>query len=137
VAQASRLTRREVTSRTGRVTMGLSCACGDYDWDIGSWYWTQGAEDSPMPDKPRRSRCASCNTFINAGDVCSRYDRHLVLDEDSIAGRIHGESKPLASWYECEACYGVRGALEELGYCVNLGDSMKDLVAEYNETAQK
>lgn len=117
--------------------MSLSCEC-DFDVDLYgyAWFWTESSKPKPMKWRARRAKCASCWGMINTGDECVEYYRYKKADEDSIAYRIVGEDIPLASYFECEECNDLREALEELGYCVDLGDYMKDLVAEHNEIRQ-
>lgn len=113
--------------------MTLSCSC---DWDgpePGQWYWDGYSKQQPMPERTRRTRCCSCSGLINTGDIAVEFYRHKCIEVDSIEHQIHGDSKPLASWYECEECNDLRAALEDLGYCVNLGDYMRDLIDEYND----
>jgi len=113
--------------------MGLSCSCGDFDIEPGTWYWEDNSSLKPMDRRARRVKCCSCKKIINDDDLVVEFYRYMPLDEDSITYKIHGEARQLASWYECEECTDLREALEELGYCVNLGEYMKDLIAEHNE----
>lgn len=113
--------------------MSLSCDCGTgYDPDFHSYAYNPPDKLKPMEWKQRRSRCQSCAGFINTGEECAKYTRFRSPLND-IEERIHGDEVRLSTWYECEECFDLREALEELGYCVELGDYMKDLIAEYND----
>ena len=117
--------------------MSLSCSCDvDFDPYHVAWFWEDCSQPKPMKWRARRAKCASCKGMINTGAECVEYYRYKKADEDSIAYRIVGEDIPLASYFECEECNDLREALEELGYCVNLGDYMKDLIDEYNEARE-
>lgn len=54
---------------------------------------------------------------------------------DTIEEKIYGcqGEVPLATWYMCERCGGLFMALEELGFCVDVGDNMIALAKEYGE----
>lgn len=115
--------------------MGLSCSC-DFEPDVGDWFWESNQKLKPMKKSPRRKRCCSCATLIDEGDNAVEFHRFKVNEDGSVVEAIHGEAKPLASWFECEGCTDLREALEEHGYCVNLGDFMAELVQEHHEMKQ-
>lgn len=107
----------------------LSCSC--YDGDDSEWMWTDSKE--VVLKTKRGRRCCSCNKMIKPGDVAVRFLRSRDSNTD-IEERIHGDEVPLASWFMCEECGDLFWALDELGFCISLGDaSMKSLVREYNE----
>lgn len=111
--------------------MILSCSC---DWapDDWSWYWEGHSEFIEFVAN-RRKRCCSCNSLIGHGSDCVQFYRFRTARTD-IEERIYGDHVPLASHFMCETCGGLYFALEELGYgCLDIGVSMKDYVAEYNE----
>lgn len=112
--------------------MGLSCEC-DYDYDGDGWYWR-----SPRPDLKqhtgRRKRCCSCGDLIQITDLITRFQR-LRAPLDLIEERIHGDEVYLAPWVMCERCSDLFWSLTELGYCIQLGDDMRELVGEYADMA--
>ena len=113
--------------------MGLSCSC-EFDIEAGSWFWQDSSRLKPMEARKRRVKCCACKGLINEGDNVVEFYRFMALHEDSIEYRIHGESRPIASFFECEECTELREAIEELGYCVNLGDHMQSLIQEINDS---
>lgn len=115
--------------------MSLSCECPWDDGDVAAWYWTNTIKDHlpKMPSRKRRVRCCSCQEFINTGELHQEFSRMRRNEEGTIAFRIDGDESPLASWHECETCNDMRLNLEELGYCVGLGDNTQDLVKEYSQ----
>ena len=118
--------------------MSLTCGCPtDFDLAPGGWYWENSSELYPMKKRKKRRRCCSCKNFINEGELQVEYTRTKITEEFSVEYWIYGEEKRIASWHECEECFNLRLALEELGFCVNLGESMRELVKEYNEYRKK
>ena len=108
--------------------MGLTCYCGD-DYD---WYYT-GPEDFSTLATKRARRCCSCKAKIPVGGECARFERFRCAEND-IEERIWGDSVQLADRFMCEACAGLYFSLEELGFCINLGDNMRELVRDYADT---
>lgn len=108
--------------------MSLSCGC-DFEYDGDGWFW-KGEFETKLP-VGRRKRCCSCNELINITDTVMAFPRFRNAHSD-IEERIHGEFVPLAKKYMCESCSGLFQALTELGYCIGLGDDMRDLVGEHN-----
>jgi len=54
--------------------------------------------------------------------------------QDWVQERIFGEQMPLPSWWMCERRGDLYFSLDELGFCVQLGEeSMLELVREYGE----
>lgn len=107
--------------------MGLSCSC---DWDGEGWYFF-GPDQYTVLGTKRARRCCSCKVSIKAGDLCAKFLREVQPDPDSIEARIYGDEKPLAPWFMCERCADLYFSLDELGYCIFLGDDMRELVKEY------
>lgn len=109
--------------------MSLSCHCdgGDMDW------WHYGCEDYTRLDTKRARRCCSCKALIKRGDLCAKFERARV-PQSMIEERIYGtESVPLPPKFMCETCADIYFSLDELGFCINLGDSMRALAKEYAE----
>lgn len=108
--------------------MPLTCYCGDeYDW----YYYAP--TDTTILGTRRARRCCSCRTRIGPQDQCAVFTRSREPNND-IEARIYGdgpEAVPLAPRYMCEACFDLYSALDELGYCYTMGESVRDLVREY------
>lgn len=104
----------------------LSCSCV---YDDGEW-WYYPPDDFIVFTRKRRKRCCSCNELINIGDQCVSFERarntYSVIEE-----RIWGDEVQLAYWYMCEWCGEMYFNLEALGYCICLGDSMKENLEDY------
>ena len=111
----------------------LSCSCNtEYDPEFHSYAILH--DKITILNTSRRKRCQSCNVLIDIGSECREFQRGRVARSE-IEERIYGEeepSVPLANYYECEICSDLRENLESLGYCVNLGDHIPNLVAEHN-----
>lgn len=105
--------------------MGLSCSC---EWDGEGWYFYP-AGDFSVFDGKRAARCCSCGDKIRPGDEAGKFIRERGPNNE-IECRIHGDEVPLASWWMCERCVGLYFALDELGYCITLGDDMRELAVE-------
>jgi hypothetical protein len=106
--------------------MGLSCECGIGDGDY-AWYYSPKKEQTPLTTSKRR-RCQSCNCLIDVGSLCLEFERWKEIC-DTYGDPLRDEY--LASHYECEECSDLRENLEELGFCVDLGDNIRDLTKEY------
>jgi len=106
---------------------GLTCSCGD-DFE---WYYF-GPDDYKSLATKRAKRCCSCGSLVRVGELCTSFDRYRGANDD-IEQRIHGDEVHLAAWYMCERCSDLYFSLEELGFCINLGSDMRDLVHEYAE----
>lgn len=104
----------------------LSCSC-DYDGD--GWYYIQACDFETFARK-KRKRCCSCHQLIDIGARCVVFDRYRPPVSD-IEERICGDEVELASWFMCEWCGEMYFNLESLGYCIFLGDSMKENLQEY------
>lgn len=104
----------------------------DYDGDY-AWWWS-GAHAPLFDTKPlatkRSRRCCSCHAMIHPGEEASEIARWRDTHND-IEERIYGAEFPLASWFMCETCSGLALSLIELGFNFNLGDNLKEEIAEY------
>ena len=113
--------------------MPLSCYCGDeYDW-----YFFPDDDYSRLATR-RGRKCESCGERISVDDLVLRCVCRGVPNDD-VSERIHGHPEgstsgvPLADRFMCERCADLYLSLAELGYCVNLGEDMRELVREYAE----
>jgi len=106
----------------------LSCTCNFYD---SGWYYYPPCDFSIFKKK-RRKRCCSCKELIGVGDECVEFEKCRDPATD-IEERIVGDEVPMASDYMCEKCGEIYFNLTDLGYCINLGDEMQELLQEYWE----
>lgn len=107
--------------------MGLSCSCSeDGDW----WYFPP--DDYSTLAAKRGRRCCSCREWIRPGATVAKFIRERAYEND-IEWRIHGDEVPMAPLFMCERCADLFFSLDELGYCINLNDDMRDLVRQYAE----
>lgn len=113
--------------------MGLMCEC-DTDWYPvpGDWMWSGGSGAYVPLTTKRRKRCCSCKDLIDVGALTIEHPRARVPDTD-IEIKIYGDDGeiPIASDWMCERCGDLYLSLDELGYCVNPRDDMRELVKEY------
>ena len=107
----------------------LSCECSEYDGD--GWYYYH-PQDFDTYSKDRRKRCCSCRQPVQNGDICLEFARYRLARSD-VEERIRGDEVKLASWVMCEWCGEMFFNLTALGYCINLGDSMKETLEDYWE----
>lgn len=108
--------------------MSLSCACDEYDGD--GWYYIGPSDYATMPVLDRRKKCCSCRRPIGGGDTVAWFDRYRApLTE--IEERICGNDVELAPMVMCECCADLYFSLVGLGYCINLGDNMRELARDY------
>jgi len=109
----------------------LSCNCDfEYDGDPDSWYW-EGHYLTIMPPTAPRKRCKCCGNLINWGEEVFRFPRARATRDDGIEWRIYGDEKQLPPWYTCEECSDLITAVEDLGFCWNWGESIKEQIAGY------
>jgi hypothetical protein len=112
--------------------MSLSCDC---DWypEPGDT-WVDAPYDFAELDTSRRKRCKSCNHLIDIGSLALKFDRYKVPDTDAEV-RIYGEEGeiPIAPYYLCESCGDIYMSLSELGFCLNMTESMKEQLEQYHE----
>ena len=109
--------------------MSLSCSCDD-----GGEWWYYGPKDYITMPVARRKRCVSCRELIGVGAVATRFDRGrepCSWVEES----IHGSDGvvDLPPKFMCERCSDLYFSLTDLGFCITLGDEMRELVREYAE----
>ncbi len=105
----------------------LSCSC---DIDSDSWYYILPNYHFKQFIHKRRKRCCSCKGFIEINALCVEFDRYRSPVSD-VEERICGDEVGLASWFMCEWCGEMYYNLEALGYCMYLGDSMKENLENY------
>ena len=105
----------------------LSCSCGEYD---GEGWWYYPPNDFSVFARNRRKRCCSCNELINIDAQCVEFTRNRECNSD-IEENVWGDEVGLASWFMCEWCGEMYFNLESLGYCIFLGDSMKENLEDY------
>lgn len=111
--------------------MGLTCTCGD-DYE---WYYHTPFEETLRTKRSRR--CCSCGEKIRPGETVFTFPRWRQT-RDEIEDRIHGDEVQLANQYMCEECGDLFSALNDLGFCLPIGnESMKELVREYVEMQSK
>jgi len=110
--------------------MSLSCSC-DYDPEPGMIIW-YSPNDYSLLTTTKRKRCCSCNELIDKGSISTSFERYKIPDSE-IEESIYGEGGeiPMASKYMCERCSDLYFSINELGFCINLDDDMRDLVKEY------
>lgn len=94
----------------------LTCGCQD-DYE---WYYV-ASEDYITYSKDKNTRCKSCNKKIKQNDLVIEFRK---LDEDTKAKFL---------WYFCEDCADIYYNLDELNYCIDIEDSMPDLLDEYRK----
>lgn len=104
--------------------MPLSCECIDEH----DWYYTTPDNYTTL-DTKRRKRCVSCKVLIELNSISLRFYCYRV-DED-------GREEPLAFSYMCEACSDLFLSLDELGFCLNLGEDMRELIKQYHEVYKR
>ena len=105
----------------------LSCDCG------ASFEYYYEPPDNLKPfDKPRRKRCRSCKELINIGSDCLEFIRYREPRTD-IEEKIHGDTVYLADEYMCEPCGEIFLNLTDIGYCIYLGDDMRENLEDYWE----
>ena len=108
--------------------MGLSCSCDD-----GGDVWYYPPDDyTKMPPYPHRRRCFSCKDVIQWTAICTAFSVCRAPSSD-IEEVIYGDEVVAAPRFLCERCSDLYFSLDELGFCVNLGDDMRELVREYAE----
>lgn len=113
--------------------MSLSCNT-DIDGGDSEWYWYQPGELVPLTTK-RSRKCCSCKTKINVGDASLKFPRYRPTSprHNYIEESIYGDEVPLAPWFMCETCGGLYYSLTELGFCMDISDSLARQIKEYRE----
>ncbi len=102
--------------------MSLSCECDYYD---DYEYYFNPPKDFIKFEQKRRERCCSCSELIEISADCGVFETY-ELDE-------YGDKEIKPDKFMCEGCAGLYFALEDLGFCMTLGDNMHNLVYEYNQ----
>jgi hypothetical protein len=106
--------------------MPLFCGCDDTP---DEWYLPPG-DYSSMPPRKRRTRCRSCRRLISSGDLVAKFECFRWATSE-VEERIHGDIVALAPEFMCEECADLFFSLHELGFCIALGEDMRELVKEY------
>ena len=110
--------------------MGLSCSCGEWDGEPGTWAYF-------VPDNfhkfelPRRKRCSSCNALIDKGSDCLIFPR-VRSAYTEIEERIKGEEIEMPALYMCEKCGEQYLNLSDIGYCIAPTENVMELLKEYH-----
>lgn len=111
--------------------MGLSCSCLE-DYDGEGWTYYTPSDYTTLETKYRK-RCCSCKKLIDKESVVAKFIRSR-MPQDDIEERIHGDEVCISDWYMCEQCADIFFSLDELGFCIMLGEeSMRELAKEYAE----
>lgn len=118
--------------------MSLTCGCDDSDADWyyqdADWYYQVERDFSVLQTKQAR-KCCSCKTRLAPGAEMVRVARHRP-PKNAVEERIYGEEHdavPLADWFLCEACGGLVWAVQDLGFCFDIGSNIAQQVREYME----
>lgn len=120
---------RRSLSSLQRNAMSLSCECDPYD---GEWWYLKPKDYVTAPVLGRRHRCCSCKAFIKPLSLCGRFERERTATEFE-EFRLGVTEIGLAPYWMCESCFDLYLSLEELGFCIELPDNMRELVREYAE----
>ena len=115
--------------------MSLSCSCPDDD-DF-AWYYWEPEDFKPLETK-KRKRCKSCNTLIDLKSLCLIFPRWRY-PKSEIELKIYSEDRelPLGSYYMCETCGEHFMNLTAAGFCVDITESMGDLLEEYQDMVKE
>lgn len=103
----------------------LSCSCSD---DLDWWY--HPPNDFVKFNATRNKRCVSCKQFVGFYADCLEFSC-FRKPYSFIEECIYGDEVQLANQYLCESCGEIFLNLEALGYCMNLGDNLKEDLKEY------
>lgn len=110
--------------------MPLTCDCDSGNSD---WYY-HGPEGYSTLDTKRGRKCCSCGKRIVVGETVVAFSRFRPSNElHRVEQDIYGDEVPLTDWHMCEQCGDLFFSLEALGFCLYLGESMRDLAREYAE----
>lgn len=116
---------------SGVSDMGLTCYCGgEYEW------FYEGPNDYETLQTKRSRKCCSCGGKIEIGDVVTSFCCYREPRSDYEENRF-GDQVPLADKFMCEPCSDLYFSLTELGFCITLGDEMRELAREYAEVYGK
>lgn len=108
--------------------MGLSCDC----YVDAEWFY-EGPDDYEVLSTKRGRRCCSCNKLIKVGEIVTKHTCWRSPTPFSIEESIYGDEVPMAPKYHCEECADIEFSLLELGFCIVLGDEMRELSRQYAE----
>ena len=109
--------------------MPLSCSCDEWDGDgVG---WIVPNDFSELKTKKAR-RCKSCRALIKPNSQVLEFKR-IRYPNSEIELKIYSEytELPMASWYLCGDCGEMFMNFDDLGFCVNPDENMKDLLELY------
>ena len=109
----------------------ISCGCNYDGPDNPGDQWFYSPDKFSIFDKPRRKRCLSCKRLINRGEPCLEFDRKRLPWSD-IEERILGDEITMPPVYMCEQCGEIYFNLEDIGYCVLVGN-MQEALEEYHD----
>ena len=104
----------------------LTCTCS---YGESEWYYYPPEGFKPLAGT-RRKRCCSCKELISLSIECLSFDRYRTPQSD-VEERIYDDEVPLAPRYMCEKCGEIFLNLWDIGYCIDICDDMRDLMAEY------
>lgn len=111
--------------------MSLSCVCYEWDMEPGSWMYHPPQDFSTFQAK-KRKRCVSCNVLIEIWADCLKFDR-TRSPYTEVEERIMGDEILISPLFMCETCGEIYLNLQDIGYCLNLGDDMRSCLKEYHE----
>ena len=115
--------------------MTLTCICDETS--DPEWFYDPPCDYTVAPARPnRRRRCRSCRTPIEHGAICASF-RRWRGPLGKVEATIRGEEAEitLAPWWMCETCADLYFSLSELGFCIDIAQSMQTLVREYADIA--
>jgi len=109
--------------------MPLSCSCNE--WDGEGTGWITPNNFSELRTK-KAQRCKSCRVLIRPGQQVLKFKR-IRYPNSEIELKIYNEDTelPMASWYLCSNCGEMFMNFDDLGFCVNPDENMKDLLELY------
>ena len=109
--------------------MSLSCGCDSWGDDADEWYTV--LDPAPLATKRSRS-CMACKVRIPVGQWAYEVMRTRGPGHE-IEERIYGDQVPMGSKWLCEDCGDIQDSLMELGICTDLGQPMREQMAEFHE----
>jgi len=117
--------------------MPITCQFLDAsDVDVpGPFYHDIEVDYTTAPVLRKRKRCASCDTLINPGAVCTSHPRWTFPRSD-VEERIVGGDDieiPLAPTWLCEKCSDLYFSFIEKGFAVLPCEDMNDNLVHYHD----
>ena len=112
----------------------LSCSCPDIsDYDSDGWFYYP-PNDFSVLNTLKRKRCISCKRLINIGSLVIEFTRARYARND-VEERRYGDGNdiPLASYFMCEKCGEIYLNLSDIGYCLDISESMQAQMDEYHK----